>query len=718
MRIVVDCTCQTSYEFEIEPVNGQMPGSVYCPTCGADGTDYANWVIQETLTRQSEAAPAITLKGAAENEPAAAETSEEPAESEGGLPKFCYFHKDQPVEAFCLTCKKPICLKCMKQTGYFCSIYCRNRAEEAGMDVPVYAGQERVVREREYKRASQIGTTIVVGLLVLFVGYEWYEVFGQKPSVKFSLPISNGDELTRAHFVNDHELLLVSANNVSDFDLNKKQAVWTTSMAAYRAKTPALANLGATEDETKDDAETKTPEAAASPEDAKKKMAQQMEDYQEYYAERNAEARIVGDDVWVTLGRNLVCLDRATGKEKTWLQTEGRVREMTFDGNDMIVVSNKGGYDYILTHLQLPSGTQQVERRSSPRPPPRHLDGNENFEASTGPYIPDEERLFVATGSTVADLDVRAIEKKVVTVETMKAVDPNSNKFENLGVTQTKEFAEDVMNELNRTRGGGTKKVDQSRYSVTIQRVFGNDIAPWTGEVVGRPAFFAMKSVDVLVAGTTVTVFSKNNQKLWQSNLSYPIAPQFARSEYGWDDGERTGSTTPCIEKGDRLYFFDRGVLAAFEIQSGAVRWRMPSVGISDVRFDERGMLYVITTSASPESIQYSDQVSLDRVDPVILKVDPATGKVLWRLDKVGDECYVAGKYLYSTRAHAPSALMTLNARGPVVGTFHLVRLNPRNGKPMWDYSREGSPGAVDFYGNSILFQFNDRLEVLRFLAL
>ena len=339
------------------------------------------------------------------------------------------------------------------------------------------------------------------------------------------------------------------------------------------------------------------------------------------------------------------------------------------------------------------------------------------MEAPREPEIPVDRHEFVPTGSTVVDLDVKLVEKKFVTVDTIKAADPNSKKFENLGVTETKAFAEDVMNDLKRTRGEGTEKVDQSRYAVTLQRVFGKDIAPWTGEVVGSPTLFAMKTVDVLVAGNMMYVFDKGNQKLWESKLSYLIAPQFTQREYASEYGGHLAPAAPCVERDNTLYLFDRGVLTAFDAPSGAVRWRFLSVGISKIQFDDQGKLYVNTTTASPESIQYSDQVSLDKVEPVIVKVDPANGKSLWTLEKVGDECYVAGKYLYTTRTRAPSGLMTLT-KGSVSSTFHLFRLNPRNGKQMWDYLREGFPGSVDFCDNEILFQFDDRLEVLKFLSL
>ena len=77
MKIVVECSCQVPYEFEIEPVDGQMPGPVLCPTCGADGTEYANWVIQDTLAREQTA-----------ETPPPGEPAEATDEAAPGLPKF------------------------------------------------------------------------------------------------------------------------------------------------------------------------------------------------------------------------------------------------------------------------------------------------------------------------------------------------------------------------------------------------------------------------------------------------------------------------------------------------------------------------------------------------------------------------------------------------------------------------------------------------------
>ena len=49
MEIKIECACGQPFEFEVEPVNGQMPCDVQCPACGADATALANASIHEQL---------------------------------------------------------------------------------------------------------------------------------------------------------------------------------------------------------------------------------------------------------------------------------------------------------------------------------------------------------------------------------------------------------------------------------------------------------------------------------------------------------------------------------------------------------------------------------------------------------------------------------------------------------------------------------------------
>src|SRR5688572_29734334 len=50
MEVKVLCGCGTKFAFEVEPANGQMPVSVFCPGCNADVTGIANDDIARKLS--------------------------------------------------------------------------------------------------------------------------------------------------------------------------------------------------------------------------------------------------------------------------------------------------------------------------------------------------------------------------------------------------------------------------------------------------------------------------------------------------------------------------------------------------------------------------------------------------------------------------------------------------------------------------------------------
>ncbi len=56
--IKIQCACGQRYAFDIEPVDGQMPSPVACPSCGADGTPAANEIISQQLASPAPAATA------------------------------------------------------------------------------------------------------------------------------------------------------------------------------------------------------------------------------------------------------------------------------------------------------------------------------------------------------------------------------------------------------------------------------------------------------------------------------------------------------------------------------------------------------------------------------------------------------------------------------------------------------------------------------------
>lgn len=49
MELKVVCDCGQKYKFDVVPVNGLMPFTVNCPTCGVDGTQAANQLLGQHL---------------------------------------------------------------------------------------------------------------------------------------------------------------------------------------------------------------------------------------------------------------------------------------------------------------------------------------------------------------------------------------------------------------------------------------------------------------------------------------------------------------------------------------------------------------------------------------------------------------------------------------------------------------------------------------------
>jgi len=157
-------------------------------------------------------------------------------------------------------------------------------------------------------------------------------------------------------------------------------------------------------------------------------------------------------------------------------------------------------------------------------------------------------------------------------------------------------------------------------------------------------------------------------------------------------------------------------MLTSFDAATGQVHWRLTSVGISQVQPDDKGHLYVTSTTASPDSIQFSQQVSLSsKVNPVILKVDATTGRVLWRDEGIGDKCFLSGKFIYAALT-AKNPLIT-PGEDPVL-YFDLCRLSPSDGHAMWDYSQSRHPVQIEVHGNQILLHFRGELQVLKFFSL
>ncbi len=687
MKITVLCSCQGSYEVEVEPLDGHMPHAVQCPQCGADGTEFADAVMQNELAEKS--APAAVAPKLV-----------------GG--RFCKKHEGEPFASECFLCKRPICLQCMAQFGYFCSLTCHRKAQDRRLDIPVYELQESVVQDRTWRRVK-LGGTIGTLLVIAWISvWGWYRFYGSRPVVKFSVAISEKERLSHCRFVDRDRVLTMSSKKLTLYSISKGREIWTRDLAPYQKAPVQEADEGG-EEKSESDEKGKVP-------DKYRRL------WDDAWAPP-AHLHVTPTDAWVVFTAQAVRFDLQTGSEKGKCPIAGAIRSVTAGEQDLeVIATNPAGQD-VLTQISMATGEAQTEANDPLPPQPRRPSASVSMaDMMAGasipdePWVPPEQRELVPTGKNMAYLDIHLVQMNFVAHEAMKEKKESTLEGGKMGVLDTIKVAEELANDSKRSAGRSTLRVDESTYEVTLRRVFAGDPNEWKAEVTGPARLYPQKTVDVLVAGKSIHVFDKSNNHRWEANLTFPIAPA-----YSFDDGETPAG--PCVERGSTLYFFDQGVLTAFEKVNGHVRWRLTSVGISKIQFDAKGMLYINTTSADPETIKYSEQVDFAHMGkPVCMKVDAATGKILWKLEKSGDHCILSGRFVYMTTAQVSQWEVMgsiLNGGGMRAPThFRLHRLDPKNGEEMWEFHITREPEKVDILENQILFQFPNEIQVLRFFAL
>jgi outer membrane protein assembly factor BamB len=215
------------------------------------------------------------------------------------------------------------------------------------------------------------------------------------------------------------------------------------------------------------------------------------------------------------------------------------------------------------------------------------------------------------------------------------------------------------------------------------------------------------------VAGKGIYAFNKSGQKLWESKITYPLAPRFV---------EGLTDDYPALELGSKLYFFDQGNLIAFDAKNGQVGWRFQSVGISSVMADSNGKLYISTTTAGPDQIKYSEEISITgKIHPSIVKLDAATGASIWQKDNLAQRAIVSGKYLYATdsRVSGIDRFSAATSGGDDEAPVHsrVYRLDPGNGKDLWEYYRPKPPQIVEPRQNRILMQYANEIRMIKYFS-
>ena len=782
----IQCSCGTKYAFEITPDMVANPVRLVCQNCGTDNSAAVNQIIQQqfgTPVTEAVTAPAVPAVSTAPRlrvnvhpvpPPAAA-----PEAGAQAAPQLCRKHPGQFTTDTCRVCQKPICPQCMAIFGYVCSAFCKNEAGQRGLEIPVYENQFGAVAARSTRKLGRIILGISASLALLLGGYGWYLFAGSKPrvvfSAKFSTPAYNGGGKLLGT-----DAVLLHGGHLARFDLKEKKEVWGVDLIDTKEIDAEVDAAVAKQNEEIElwkknrGVGDLAPNRYSKPEFFQMALSSAQSKYTLHVHEQN---------IWLRTREKLVQYDWATGKPGREVALNGYI-ERAIPSQDSLLVFSRTKTGEELVRLDLKSGetqTQPIAERprlagigksnrvavaantagktnaaltaqggsganpalkgykvAQPDPLARRIAApaiaatvvqNKRIERELkddeGGPIPSfdfdsSRRQFINDRGTLVEFSAKLLEAKTITRQAMKAPPKKSALEGEVNQAATMAIANEIMNEFQREDTGGVEKVDVSRYEATIKRS-GSDASEVKMEVVGSPEFFPLTTVDLLVAGQSLTVLDKSGRKLWESKLNFEIAGGFGAGS--WESELVATATAPGVERGNSLYFFDKGVLACFELATGNARWRQPTVGVSKLMFDDDGMLYVDGTSGSVDSIRYSQQVDVSQKNyPVIMKIDSKTGKTLWRSERNGRLSHVFGKLVYTIEWHGGDEDEEASPYGlPGLQTpphIRIRRLSASDGRPKWEYYQRRAPINVDIQKNMIQLVFKKEMQVLKFIAL
>lgn len=698
--------------------------------------------------------------------------------SEGAPP--CLKHPGEVAGEKCHVCSKPICPKCMELFGYVCSPLCKAKADSHGLHIPAYAGQRSVMDARRWRKVVWAGTTLGVLTGALAAWWFWYAWFGCVPkaifSVRFEQPAYAGQSAIGG--MNKDQIVFLHGGTLARCDLKSRKEIWSRQIIdrepIQRAVDLELKRTKALIDKANSegwDQVPKMPPAEKLAQDLERDAAAAMslhvrgqniwvaspQRLARYDWETGAPVKEMtvpdGFVSLITRANELLLLETDVGKPVvTHVDlASGETRREELTGADASLVAEAariGGSARASKPAGQPiaglptsaSGNDagrpmdpskvaaQAQRLSLPQriALPATLAGNMNQQralnelnsqsrssglpqTATGP----ESRFsLVPSKDGFVAFSVKLLEARMVARSAMKGAASKSVLEGNVTAGSSMQAANDMLNEMQRSNGGDVVEEDHSRYQVTLRQA--GSQAAWTGDVIGPPNVYPLETVNVLTADKLILVFDKANKKLWQSSLSYNVAGDFT----ALDERSATYGQGPCVERKGSLYVFDAGVLSVFDLATGNARWRLPTVGVAGLFFDDRDMMYVNTTTASHESLKYSRQIDLSRkVVSVVLKVDSRNGKILWSEDSGGLVRYVSAKLVLTAQSYQPP-----EQEGPDTGlekgpSLSIRRLNSRNGREVWGHYQDRAPLDIAFEKNMIRLVFKKEVQVLRFAS-
>jgi hypothetical protein len=770
----IQCACGAKYEFDATPE--MLPVKFVCPSCGLDSSDFVNELIRREFAGQTSPPPPAPetpkLKIVRAEPQSAAQGEATPAAPPAT--EYCQKHPRELAVHHCVVCGKPMCRQCMSLFGHVCSPFCRAKAEAENIEVPVFAGQKTVAEAKYWRKVGIVGSVAGVLMATGLGFWFWYAWIGSVPHTVFSVHFNDVAYTGEATLCGTNQIVFLHGGTLARYDIKSGKEVWSRALVTPQQIADAVARENQLQPIDRDQPripQSELEEMAArglegplrlhvSGENVWVSAPGKLTHYDWNTGKILQEIPLAsGGGELITHNGDFLVIGEGANGQPLVMQINPATGELRAEGigqsGQVLVAANvPAGNAGSQPTAGLPLTPNAGARPMNPAKVSEQaqnlglagrialpalvansaeqeriqaeLNAEDHPHATAPPVqqprpVENETGNFALIPSPFGDVEfaVRLLKANIVTREAMKPSSGNSA-LNNLSTANETAAANEMLNEMQRSRGGGTVQEDESLYQVSLRRPDSTGPADWTGQVTGPPALFPLKTVNVLAAGKTLIVFDKANKQLWQAALTYdvPVGNGAANGE------PSLFGAGPCVEHDDTLYVFDQAVLTAFDLATGNARWRVPTVGVVGLFFDDRGMLYVNTTTADPENIRYSRQIDItQKIQADLLKIDPRTGKILWNVQPGGFISYLSGNFIYTVQIYNPSEdeIKMADRAGITPNPPHvwIRRINPKNGQVLWVYyeANKGPTLDVRFKANSIELVFAKEVDVLKYFA-
>ena len=771
----IQCSCGTKYDFAVTPEMAQSPIKFVCQNCGADSSDFVNELIRQQfapITPTPPPAPvtapapiALKISPKTEADPA----PEKPAVES----KFCSRHRQEKVTERCVICEKPICPQCIDVFGNTCSPACKAVASSQGIAVRAQLRSKTTHEEQLWEKTGWLFGAAGIGIMVFLAVWTWYAWYASIAHPIFTAHFDVRAYSGKAILVDPKQLVLLHGGTLAHYQLGKSKPLWSLELVPYQlikvikdtiARQPTDAGPRLSGEEMEKAVRNSLSQSlslhvldhniwVASPGklthydwDSGNVIKEiPLPGYVEQITENQGKLRLLAhadnDNEQLTL------VNLATAE----VQTEEFHDTGASTVPALIAQNNQPGGGLPFSPNQTGDGAldpqkfaQQAQNLTTPaRIALPALLGNalhqQQLQAALAEDDPERKLHVPARASAqkastkpqfnlvVGNYDCvqfasKVLEEKFFSHDAMKAPYPKKIADGDLSTGNENAAINETLNDMQRANGGNLVTEDVSRYQVTLRATDATTPNEWTGEIVGQPWVYPLKSVNVITGGKQVVVLDKSNQKLWEAKLANTIstAKSLENLLIGHESPYGAG---PCVEHDDELFVADQVVLTAFDLTSGDVRWRLPSVGVVGLFFDDQGNVYVNTTTGSPDDVKYSKQINLNHsAQAVLVKIEAKTGKVLWNAQPGGFVTYVKDKNIYTLQSNDPNPFDEDSNDDSLAALqkpayLHLARVRASDGHVIWEYQQDRAPVDVQFRDNTIEFVFKRDVQVLKYLT-